>query len=89
MNTTFENRLGGDMNFIAGKGDSTHSYFERNKTKRLSTQLTFDHQFNKESSFEVKNRQVTLTALLQAMVIHLTVHNTEHVYRSNACKQKR
>lgn len=55
INTTFENRLGGDMNFIAGKGDSTHSYFERNKTRRLSTQLTFSHRFNEEGSFEVKN----------------------------------
>jgi len=55
INTTFENRLGGDMNVIAGKGDSTHSYFERNKTKRLSTQLTFDHRFNEESGFKVKN----------------------------------
>lgn len=27
VNTTFENRLGGDINFIEGKGDSTHSYF--------------------------------------------------------------
>lgn len=55
VNTTFENRLGGDINFIEGKGDSTHSYFERNKTKRLSTQLTFDHQFNEKNSFKIKN----------------------------------
>ncbi|MDQ6813603.1 MAG: TonB-dependent receptor, partial [Bacteroidota bacterium] len=55
LNTTFENRLGGDMKFIEGKGDSTHSYFERNKTKRLSTQLAFDHQINEESNFKIKN----------------------------------
>jgi len=55
INTTFENRLGGDMKFIEGKGDSTHSYFERNKTKRLSTQLAFDHQLNEKSSFKLKN----------------------------------
>jgi outer membrane receptor for ferrienterochelin and colicins len=55
VNTTYENRLGGDMRFIEGKGDSTHSYFERNKTKRLSTQLTFDHQINEESNFKIKN----------------------------------
>jgi outer membrane receptor for ferrienterochelin and colicins len=55
VNTTFENRLGGDMNFIEGKGDSTHSYFERNKTKRLSTQLSFSHQINGESNFQIKN----------------------------------
>jgi len=55
MNTTFENRLGGDMKFIEGKGDSSHSYFERNKTQRLSTQFTFDHKINEESSFKIKN----------------------------------
>jgi len=55
INTTFENRLGGDMKYIKGMGDSTHSYFEENKTKRVSTQLTFDHQLNKESSFKFKN----------------------------------
>lgn len=54
-NTTFENRLGGDINFIKGKGDSTHSYFEKNKTKRLSTQLAFNHQLNEESSIQIKN----------------------------------
>ncbi len=55
INSTFENRLGGDMKFIEGKGDSTHSYFERNKTQRLSTQFTFDHKINEESSFKIKN----------------------------------
>ena len=54
INTTFENRLGGDMKFIEGKGDSS-SYFERNKTQRLSTQFTFDHKINEESSFKIKN----------------------------------
>lgn len=55
LNTTIENRLGGDINFINNKGDSTHSYFERNKTKRLSAQLTFHHRLNEESSIQLKN----------------------------------
>jgi len=55
INTSFENRLGGDMKFIEGNGDSTHSYFERNKTKRIATQLSLDHQINKESSFAFKS----------------------------------
>ena len=55
VNTTFENRLGGDMQFINAKGDSIHSYFERNKTKRLSTQFTLDHQINGGSSLKIKN----------------------------------
>ena len=55
VNTTFENRLGGDMQFINAKGDSTHSYFERNKTKRFATQFTLDYQINGESSLKIKN----------------------------------
>ena len=55
VNSTFENRLGGDMKFIEGKGDNTHSFFERNKTKRVSTQFTLDHQLNEESGFKLKN----------------------------------
>jgi outer membrane receptor for ferrienterochelin and colicins len=55
INSTVENRLGGDMNYIAGRGDSMHSYFERNKTKRLSTQLSFNHSINEKSSYHIKN----------------------------------
>lgn len=55
INTTFENRLGGDIYFIEGKGDSTHTYFEKNKTKRASTELSFTHTFNEKISFNVKN----------------------------------
>ncbi|MFN0204587.1 MAG: TonB-dependent receptor [Bacteroidia bacterium] len=55
LNTAFENRIGGDLHYIQGKGDTLHSYFEENKTQRVSTQLSFDHQFNDNSFFNVKN----------------------------------
>ncbi|MEP6512917.1 MAG: TonB-dependent receptor, partial [Parafilimonas sp.] len=55
VNATVENRLGGDIQFIEGNADSTHSYFERNKTKRFSTQLTIEHKLNEESSLLFKN----------------------------------
>lgn len=55
FNTGFENRIGGDMQYIKGHGDSTHSYYERNKSQRLSSQLSFEHQFNDNSSLTVKN----------------------------------
>ena len=55
LNTSFENRLGGDMQYIKGQGDSTDSYFERNKSQRLSTEASFDHQFNDQSSLTIKN----------------------------------
>ncbi|PSL44273.1 iron complex outermembrane receptor protein [Chitinophaga niastensis] len=55
VNTTFEDRTGGDIQYIKGKGDSTHSYFEKNKSSRFSTQFSLDHQFNEHSSLSVKN----------------------------------
>lgn len=55
INTAIENRIGGDIHFIQGKGDTIHSYFEENKTQRYSTQLSFDHKFNDKSFFNFKN----------------------------------
>ncbi|HEY4288513.1 MAG TPA: TonB-dependent receptor [Puia sp.] len=55
INTAFENRLGGDINYIDGHGDSTHSYYEKNRTRRLSTQFDLDHQFDDNNSLTIKN----------------------------------
>ncbi|PYF74686.1 iron complex outermembrane receptor protein [Pedobacter nutrimenti] len=55
VNTSYENRYGGDMQVIAGKTDDIHQYFERNKTFRFSTQLSFTHKFDEESSINFKN----------------------------------
>lgn len=55
LNTMFENRLGGDVKYIKGKGDDTHSYFEKNKTQRHSTQLTFEHKFSEKDRLDLKN----------------------------------
>ena len=55
LNAMFENRLGGDIEYIKGKGDDTHSYFEKNKTQRHSTQLTFGHRFNEKDRLDFKN----------------------------------
>ncbi|MBP8887870.1 MAG: TonB-dependent receptor [Flavobacterium sp.] len=55
VNTTIENRLGGDMLYIKGKGDNTNQYFEENKTQRYSTQFVFDHLIDEKSSFQIKN----------------------------------
>ena len=55
INSTFENRLGGDIKVVQVKGDIIHSYFERNKTQRLSTQFSLDHQLNKNSRIVFKN----------------------------------
>lgn len=55
INTTIENRLGGDMLYIKGKGDNIHQYFEKNKTQRYSTQFVLDHLLTQNSSFQIKN----------------------------------
>lgn len=55
INGTVENRLGGDIKYIQNKGDSTHAYFEKNKTNRFSTQFEFDHTISEKSKLQVKN----------------------------------
>ncbi len=55
INSTIEDRIGGDIEYIEGKGDSIHSYFEKNKTKRFSTQSGFDHKINNSSKLSFKN----------------------------------
>lgn len=55
VSTIFENRLGGDILFLDGHGDSTHSYYERNKSSRVSTVFSLDHSFDSRSSVTFKN----------------------------------
>ncbi|HEY9259215.1 TonB-dependent receptor [Chitinophaga sp.] len=55
INGVFEDRTGGDIKYLKGHGDSTHSYFEKNKSTRLSTQLAFEHQFSEHSTLTIKN----------------------------------
>jgi iron complex outermembrane receptor protein len=55
LNSSFENRLGGDMQVIKGHADNTHSYFEKNKTDRYATQLKLEKTFANKSVLTVKN----------------------------------
>ncbi len=55
VNSAVEDRMGGDIRYIENKGDSIHSYFERNKTNRFSTQLGLDHKINDKSKLSYKN----------------------------------
>jgi iron complex outermembrane receptor protein len=50
LSTTWENRLGGDIRYLDGNGDSTHSFYERNKSSRLSTQFSLEHRFGERGS---------------------------------------
>jgi iron complex outermembrane receptor protein len=55
FNSTMESRTGGDILFIEGKGDSIHSYFEKNMTTRFSTQFGITRLLNDNSHIEFKN----------------------------------
>jgi len=55
INATIENRIGGDMQYLDGKGSPEHSYFESNKTGRYSSQVELDHTINANEKWTVKN----------------------------------
>ena len=55
VNVSNENRYGGDMQVLAGHADSIHQYFQRNKTFRFSTQLSYTHKIDSASSLNLKN----------------------------------
>ncbi len=55
LNGVFEDRTGGDIKYIKGNGDNIHSYFEKNKSNRLSSQFSFEHRWNEHNRLTVKN----------------------------------
>jgi len=55
INSTIENRMGGDMQYLKGDGDAQHSYYELNKTGRYSSQLELDHKLNDKEKLTIKN----------------------------------
>jgi outer membrane receptor for ferrienterochelin and colicins len=48
------NMIGGDINVINNKVDTSHIYFEKNKTVRNISTLEFDRKFNEQSSIKLK-----------------------------------
>ncbi|RFM33566.1 TonB-dependent receptor [Chitinophaga silvisoli] len=58
VNTTFEDRTGGDIAYIKGRGDG---YFERNKSSRFSTQFSLEHGgLTIKNSVNNFNRNITI-----------------------------
>ncbi|HET7000771.1 MAG TPA: TonB-dependent receptor [Puia sp.] len=55
VNLAFENRTGGDMQYLNGHGDSLHSYFEENKSQRVSTQLNLNHRLSEKAGIVFRN----------------------------------
>ncbi|MDR1632061.1 MAG: TonB-dependent receptor [Dysgonamonadaceae bacterium] len=54
VNTSFENRLGGNMLHIKGKGDDG-AYFEDNQTQRASTQFSVEHRLSARAKLTFRN----------------------------------
>lgn len=54
INASVENRIGGDINYLKGRG-SQQAYFEENKTGRYSSQLQLEHQINEREKLTFKN----------------------------------
>ncbi|MBC7938094.1 MAG: TonB-dependent receptor [Rhizobacter sp.] len=65
LNTGFEKRTGGDMHYINGDGDATHSFFEKNNTKRISTQFTLEHKLSNKTKLILKNSYSFYDRLIQ------------------------
>lgn len=55
INSSFENRLGGDMKLINDKPDNIHSYFEKNVSARTASQLKFEKTFSNKHILTFKN----------------------------------
>lgn len=55
INSGFENRLGGDMHLINDGADNIHSYFEKNVSNRISSQLKFEKTVANTSVLTFKN----------------------------------
>ncbi|CAN5749839.1 hypothetical protein BH10BAC2_BH10BAC2_06870 [soil metagenome] len=66
---SFENRLGGDMLAVAGKQDTLHQYYEKNKFNRNTFSLMYENRFSN-----------TVTALLKASFSMFNRDETTNTY---------
>ncbi|PHN03317.1 TonB-dependent receptor [Flavilitoribacter nigricans] len=55
VNTTLENRIGGDLQVIDGTPDTQHTFSEENRSQRFSTQLSLDRTFANDALLRVRN----------------------------------
>ena len=55
VNSSFENRLGGDVIAIENQPDSEHPFTEENQSTRLASQATFQKRFSDQANFTVRN----------------------------------
>ncbi|QED37723.1 TonB-dependent receptor [Antarcticibacterium arcticum] len=55
VNTTVEERTGGNIDFIENKGNVSNPYFEKNNTNRITTRAGFDKQLANGNLLSLKN----------------------------------
>ena len=55
VNLTTEDRLGGDLQYIEDPQGNRGRYFERNDTRRATSQFSLTHRFNEQASLVIKN----------------------------------
>jgi outer membrane receptor for ferrienterochelin and colicins len=65
LNTTFDDRTGGDMEVIKGNQDEEHVFTEDNTSRRYATQLLYSHaseshSFVAKNSISYFNRELTI-----------------------------
>lgn len=54
-NYTFENRLGGTLQYMRDKNDPIYNYFERNISHHAATNLKFEYNFESKGKLTVRN----------------------------------
>jgi outer membrane receptor for ferrienterochelin and colicins len=70
INSSIETRTGGDLHYIQGDGDATHSFFERNNSDRVSSQFALNHKLGEHSEINIRNslsyfnREITVPGYL-------------------------
>lgn len=54
-NYTFEDRLGGTLEYIRGENDTAYNYFEKNISEHISSNFKFEYDFDSNGKLTVKN----------------------------------
>ena len=55
INSSFENRLGGDIVAIEDQPNSEHPFTEENQSARLSSQVTYQKKFSDQANLSIRN----------------------------------
>ncbi len=55
ITTSYENRIGGNMKALKYESDTSHSFYEENKTNYLSGKINYTHDFTKNKRFTFRS----------------------------------